>query len=145
MDDFKLINAKKDGIMLHYTELTIDQTNAIVAEISNLLENDIDEIVHMFYKGSIPPYWEKLEFTSHEDLTGVINVSSFGESCYMLWWSTSEVNIVDTCNLLQNFDYYWYESADDVFIISNKNNKALFVRHDGSIFILKGDLLESLP
>lgn len=141
MEKFKIINAEKDGIELNYSELTVEQSNSIVTEICNYLDNDIDEIVQLFYKGIIPHCWEKLDLTSHEDLTGVVNKSTLGERCYLLWWSTSEVNVVDTCNLCQYFDYYWYESSDDIFIISTDINKALFVRHDGAVFLLARNLL----
>ena len=52
-------------------------------------------------------------------------------------WDTEDIDKIATSELADKFSYYWYQSADDLLIISPSFEWIIGVRHDGALYFQK--------
>lgn len=132
MERFKIQLAENDGVTLQVTEMNAETVEIIVREVSLFLERRLSCLVHDFYRGIVPQFWQECKHVSG-DFCPVAESSLSEEYCYIIW-GESEIDLVSVSSLAQYFDYFWYQHVDDIFIISLDMETIIFIRHDGAVF-----------
>lgn len=132
MEEFKFKNAVKDGVDLKVNRLTAKQIDDVLNGIKQYAGIDLKKTALMLLRGETPTFWKECEFSAYEISSTSDSILRSGTE-YIIW-SESDIDLVNRDLLVRFFDYFWYESSDDIFIVSIHLDELFFIRHDGAIF-----------
>lgn len=133
MEEQKVRIAKQDNVVLQFSEITQEEARSFIHATEVNLREDLSDIARELIRGIMPNNWKALSQkidTVCSHLAGAVNIE---ETCFVIWDMFS-VDIVNLSHFIQNYEYYWYESRDDIFVAFPVRKIMIFIRHDGFIF-----------
>lgn len=133
MEKYKIDLAQRDGVTLHFSEKSVDEAKTIIRDIGIYLGSELSTIADNLIHGTIPNCWEMASFQA-SDVDSERLGSVTDNEPYLVVWGKEAVDSICSANFIQCFDYYWFESCDDIFVVSSHTGTVFFIRHDGAIF-----------
>lgn len=133
MDKHKLKIAQSDGVTLLCAEASPSEAIAIIQKVELRIGAKIFEVANAIIRGSTPLSWLQMAINATDINLKNVEIAASEGSCLIIW-DKSSVDSVSLKNLVECFDYYWYESCDDIFVVHVEKDEIYFIRHDGIIY-----------